>query len=128
MPRLQDRCAYVPRAQQAAVAAAQQQAAAALGHTLGIPGSPFQAFAPHSTASLYGFQQPPQQFTNSNFSAGFNSPMHEGVDPLSINNRCVYLGQLAEEVTTEEICNAVRGGQLLQIKYIQEKHIAVRVR
>jgi hypothetical protein len=107
------------------VAAAQQQAAAALGHTLVLPNSPFQAFAPHSASSLYGFPPSPQ-YANGSFSAGYPSSMNEGVDALSVNNRCVYLGQLADEVTTEEICNAVRGGQLLQIKYIQEKHIAVR--
>lgn len=112
-----DRCAYVPRAQQAAVQAAQQQAAAALGHTLGMPGAPFQAFNPLSPATLY--------------SSNFHSPVSrqtgfENQDPYNntMSNRCVYIGSLPEEATTSDICDAIRGGLVAQIRYLQDKHYA----
>jgi hypothetical protein len=111
------------------VAAAQQQAAAALGHTLGLPGSPFQAFQPQSPAALYAYPSPHFQQNSAGFTAGFTPhPTHDGGDVIPANNRCIYFGQLADEVTTEDICNAVRGGQLLQVKFIPDKHIAVSFR
>ncbi|MEI4872661.1 hypothetical protein Q8G47_28450, partial [Klebsiella pneumoniae] len=38
-------------------------------------------------------------------------------------NRTIYLGNIHPEVTTEEICNIIRGGILQQIRYIPDKHI-----
>ncbi|KAJ9118109.1 hypothetical protein QFC22_004008 [Naganishia vaughanmartiniae] len=142
-----DRCAYVPRAQQAAVQAAQQQAAAALSHTLGLPGAPFQAFNPLSPAALYSadFSNPVyaqsgmlNAIVNSANAAGPSSgpinraefgnvmgdharpPMNGGQSP----NRCLYLGNLPEDATTSDICDAIRGGLLLSVKYTPEKHYA----
>ena len=42
-------------------------------------------------------------------------------------NRTVYLGNIHPETTTEDLCNAIRGGVLQSIRYMQDKHIAVRV-
>lgn len=39
-------------------------------------------------------------------------------------NRTLYIGNIHPEATCEEICNAIRGGNLLQIRYLQDKHIA----
>ena len=40
-------------------------------------------------------------------------------------NRTVYLGNIHPETTTEDLCNAIRGGVLQSIRYMQDKHIAV---
>jgi hypothetical protein len=41
-------------------------------------------------------------------------------------NRTVYLGNIHPETTTEDLCNAIRGGVLQSMRYMPEKHIAVR--
>ena len=41
-------------------------------------------------------------------------------------NRTVYLGNIHPETTTEDLCNSIRGGVLQSIRYMQDKHIAVR--
>ncbi len=40
-------------------------------------------------------------------------------------NRTVYLGNIHPETSTEDLCNAIRGGVLQSIRYMQDKHIAV---
>ena len=40
-------------------------------------------------------------------------------------NRTVYLGNIHPETTTEDLCNAIRGGVLQSLRYMQDKHIAV---
>ena len=42
-------------------------------------------------------------------------------------NRTVYLGNIHPETTTEDLCNAIRGGVLQSVRYMQDKHIAVSV-
>ncbi|KAG2234527.1 hypothetical protein BDF21DRAFT_414889 [Thamnidium elegans] len=42
----------------------------------------------------------------------------------AIANRTIYLGNIHPDTTTEDICNAIRGGILSQLKFIPEKHIA----
>lgn len=37
--------------------------------------------------------------------------------------RTVYLGNLSEDTKVEDLCNAVRGGLLHNVKYMPEKHI-----
>ena len=46
-----------------------------------------------------------------------------GNQPL---NRTIYLGNIHPETTTEDLCSAIRGGVLQGIRYMQDKHIAVR--
>lgn len=98
-----DRCAYVPKNQHQ-----QQQhnmAAAAMG----------------SMAANYG------GFGGyGNDAAGSLSPlvMAASGDPnAQPGNRTVYLGNIHPDITTEEICNAIRGGILQEIRYIPDKHI-----
>ncbi|KIM53366.1 hypothetical protein SCLCIDRAFT_439451 [Scleroderma citrinum Foug A] len=39
-------------------------------------------------------------------------------------NRTVYLGNIYPETTTEDLYNAIRGGVLQSMRYMQDKHIA----
>ncbi|RSH93879.1 hypothetical protein EHS25_006531 [Saitozyma podzolica] len=119
-----DRCAYVPKAQQAAVQAAQAQAMAAVqSQHSQMPNSPYTPFTPMSPSF------------NSFSPTGFNSPGFAGatgmasvpggwVDPNAAGNRTVYVGNLHPDTTTEELCNNIRGGQLQQVKHLREKNIA----
>jgi RNA recognition motif-containing protein len=93
-----DRCAYVPKAQQAAVQAAQAQAAAAISSQ-----TPFTPFT-----SPFSYPSPPAFHPFDN----------------QAGNRCVYLGGIHHEATVEDLCNAIRGGMLQQIRYLADKHIA----
>jgi hypothetical protein len=105
-----DRCAYIPKSQQAAAQAAQavaaqslvaQSAAASLSPINTSVGG-FGAFGPYSPFAAEGFGVP------------------------GTANRTVYLGNIHPETTTEDLCNAIRGGVLQSIRYMQDKHIAVR--
>jgi RNA recognition motif-containing protein len=42
----------------------------------------------------------------------------------SATSTTVYLGNIHPDTTCEEICNAIRGGILYQIRYLDDKHIA----
>lgn len=116
--------------------AAQQQAAAALGHTLGMPGAPFQAFNPQSPAALYSRSFAPPYGPNGYAGSGMTSPVtggaqangSDGMDPNggAFGNRCVFMGNLPEDATGEDIANAVKGGLVTQIRHLTEKNIAVR--
>jgi hypothetical protein len=99
-----DRCAYVPKSQQVAAHAAQAAAAQSLvAQTSGLSPGAFSPFG--------------GQFTPSDIMSGA-----AGVQGL---NRTVYLGNIHPETTTEDLCNAIRGGVLQSIRYMQDKHIAV---
>ena len=52
------------------------------------------------------------------------NPNLVGIPLDNIGNRTVYLGNLSEETTAEELCNAIRGGILQSIRYLSDKHIA----
>ncbi|KAI7827470.1 hypothetical protein BC939DRAFT_394871 [Gamsiella multidivaricata] len=39
-------------------------------------------------------------------------------------NRTIYLGNISDETTCEELCNIIRGGILSNIRYLPQKHIA----
>ncbi|CAL1711477.1 unnamed protein product [Somion occarium] len=112
-----DRCAYIPKSQQAAAQAAQAAAA--------------QSLVAQSAASLTPIQT--QQLGG--FGGGFAaSPMTPylpfGAEALSglagtqALNRTVYLGNIHPETTAEDLCNAIRGGVLQSLRYMQDKHIA----
>jgi hypothetical protein len=100
-----DRCAYIPKSQQVAAQAAQAAAAQSLvaqSATLG-PGAGPNPFG--SPFSPYPFA----------------TDMTGGQSP----NRTVYLGNIHPETTAEDLCNAIRGGVLQSVRYMQDKHIAV---
>lgn len=41
----------------------------------------------------------------------------------NLGNRTVYLGNLHQDLTIEEICNVVRGGLLQSIRFLKERHV-----
>lgn len=105
-----DRCAYVPKSQQAAAQAAQAAAAQSLvaqsavmsplqgQGSFGSPMASYMPFAPDGMQGLNG---------------------NQGL------NRTIYLGNIHPETSAEDLCNAIRGGVLQSIRYMQDKHIAV---
>lgn len=79
--------------------------------------------------------QPPQPQLSS--SAALLSPQFDMLTGLPIiyshpidhslggvANRTVYLGNIHPDTTAEDICNAIRGGILSQIRFMPDKHIA----
>ena len=70
----------------------------------GVPFSPFSPYSPDALGGMAG--------------------MAGGVGAQGLN-RTVYLGNIHPETTTEDLCNAIRGGVLQSIRYMQDKHIAV---
>lgn len=109
-----DRCAYIPKSQQAA--AQQAQAAAAQSLVAQQAMSPQQAnFTPFNQYAAAPFT-PVDMMNAGNMSNGM------GVQAM---NRTVYLGNIHPETTCEDLCNAIRGGVLQSIRYMQDKHIAV---
>lgn len=129
-----DRCAYIPKSQQAAAQQAQAAAAQSLvaqsaaaaamsspqsampqsaGGLNGGYGSPFSPYAPFSPA-VDALQQAMVAASAVNGGGGV-----QGM------NRTVYLGNIHPETTPEDLCNAIRGGVLQSIRYMQDKHIAV---
>lgn len=111
-----DRCAYIPKSQQAA--AQQAQAAAAQSLVAQQAMSPQQAnfsFTPYGGPSFT-----PVDMMNA-------GNMANGMGGVQAMNRTVYLGNIHPETTPEDLCNAIRGGVLQSIRYMQDKHIAVCV-
>ena len=104
-----DRCAYIPKSQQAAAQAAQAAAAQSLV-------AQSAALSPINTSQPFSPFSPYSPFT----------PDAMGVAGNQGLNRTVYLGNIHPETTTEGLCNAIRGGVLQSIRYMQDKHIAVR--
>ncbi|KAG8693083.1 hypothetical protein FRC09_010754 [Ceratobasidium sp. 395] len=108
-----DRCAYVPKSQQT-----QGNAMATAAATAGLTGfTPFSPMAPTGAfgLSVPGFESPTSPaFAMAAAAAAAGSQM----------NRTVYLGNIHPETTSEDLCNAIRGGVLQSIRYMQDKHIA----
>ncbi|TFK66058.1 hypothetical protein BDN72DRAFT_871651 [Pluteus cervinus] len=103
-----DRCAYVPKSQQVAAQQAQAAAAQSLVAQSAAALSPATAFSPFSP-----------------YAQGPFSPVDAmGAAGVQGMNRTVYLGNIHPETTTEDLCNAIRGGVLQSIRYMQDKHIA----
>ncbi|KAH9959088.1 hypothetical protein BC827DRAFT_1269098 [Russula dissimulans] len=103
-----DRCAYIPKLQPAAAQAAQAVAAQSL-----VAQSAVASLSPINTSvGDFGSFAPYSPFTP------------EGFGVLGSANRTVYLGNIHPETITEDLCNAIRGGVLQSIRYMQDKHIA----
>ncbi|KZT69649.1 hypothetical protein DAEQUDRAFT_669034 [Daedalea quercina L-15889] len=106
-----DRCAYIPKSQQAAAQAAQAAAAQSLvAQSAAASLSPLQSNGPSFASPL----TPYMPF----------SPDGLGGMATQALNRTVYLGNIHPETSTEDLCNAIRGGVLQSIRYMQDKHIA----
>lgn len=105
-----DRCAYIPKSQQVAAQAAQAAAAQSLVAQTSVMSPVQQSAGPFSPFSPFGSPFSPADMGGS-----------QGL------NRTVYLGNVHPETTTEDLCNAIRGGVLQSIRYMQDKHIAVGI-
>ena len=112
-----DRCAYIPKSQQVAA----QQAQAAAAQSLVAQSAAVAALTPQSAAA--GFSPFSPYATPFSPVDGLTAG---GVAGMQGMNRTVYLGNIHPETTTEDLCNAIRGGVLQSIRYMQDKHIAVR--
>lgn len=113
-----DRCAYIPRNQQQPSTQA-LRTAAAIAASSGYPYS-MAGFSP-SAAAAFLSSSTYDNYLNPQVS---NNNLIGGVPLDNIGNRTVYLGNLSEETTAEELCNAIRGGILQSIRYLSDKHIA----
>ncbi|KAG6334793.1 hypothetical protein ID866_4300, partial [Astraeus odoratus] len=115
-----DRCAYVPKSQQAAAQAAQAAAAQSLVAAQSATLSPGAGPNPFGASPFAGPFSPYAAFApdGMNLAAGAAGMGMQGM------NRTVYLGNIHPETTTEDLCNAVRGGVLQSVRYMQDKHIA----
>jgi RNA recognition motif-containing protein len=102
-----DRCAYIPKSQQAAAQSAQVAAAQSLMA---------QSAVSPTTANPFTSPFSPFPFSPADASGGAAGP--QGL------NRTVYLGNVHPETSAEDLCNAIRGGVLQSIRYMQDKHIA----
>ncbi|GBE80780.1 hypothetical protein BKA93DRAFT_817096 [Sparassis latifolia] len=108
-----DRCAYIPKSQQAAAQAAQAAAAQSLvAQSAAATLTPLQAAQPNPFAS------PLSPYM------AFSPDALQGMTGSQGLNRTVYLGNIHPETTTEDLCNAIRGGVLQSLRYMQDKHIA----
>ncbi|KAI7905348.1 uncharacterized protein BX663DRAFT_430715 [Cokeromyces recurvatus] len=48
----------------------------------------------------------------------------QAANPNSNLQRTLYFGNIHPEATCEDICNVIRGGNILQIRYLPDRHIA----
>jgi len=112
-----DRCAYVPRREQVAASAAQVAAAQSLvasqgGYNIGVGmGIPSLGGGDMANGGVVGGNQ-------AGLLAAAAAAAQTGM------NRTIYLGNIHPDTSSEDICNAVRGGVLQSIRYMPEKHIA----
>lgn len=109
-----DRCAYVPKSQQAAAAAAQVAAAQSLvaqSAAASLQNLAHNAFSPYSEI--------PATPVGAAMLASMAATGGTGL------NRTVYLGNIHPETTIEDLCNAIRGGVLHSMRFMPDKHIAV---
>ncbi|EJT97004.1 hypothetical protein DACRYDRAFT_59730 [Dacryopinax primogenitus] len=106
-----DRCTYVPKGQKMQPQIPQQPLIPAAAIAAAVNMGQNIPFNPAGT---------PQQFMQvpGSLAAGFGA---SGAVP---NMRTVYLGNIHPDTTTEDLCNAVRGGVLQSVRYMKDKHIA----
>ncbi|KAI0090552.1 hypothetical protein BDY19DRAFT_717398 [Irpex rosettiformis] len=108
-----DRCAYIPKSQQAAAQAAQAAAAQSLVAQSAAALSPI-----NTNAVAFGAASPLTPYLPFSPADALNNLSQQSL------NRTVYLGNIHPETTTEDLCNAIRGGVLQSLRYMQDKHIA----
>lgn len=113
-----DRCAYIPKS---------QQPNGVNQHTPQIGQTQLNALSAMSAAF-----PPMTPFPSATFPVGipgFDSPTSPAFAAMAVAgqqlNRTVYLGNIHPETNTEDLCNAIRGGVIQSIRYMQDKHIAV---
>ncbi|KAG5457775.1 MAG: hypothetical protein BJ554DRAFT_2132, partial [Olpidium bornovanus] len=84
-------------------------------------------FGPTAFQNPMGFPEtfaPGQDFQMPDTTGAMPSFPVSVLDMTAGGNRSVYLGGIHPDATCEDICNAIRGGILNQIRYLSDKHIA----
>lgn len=109
-----DRCAFVPKTTPAAQAA-MNVAGSTLVQSSPALFSPFSPFSPYDNGAS-------NQAATMALMAAAAGGMSPGAGAL---NRTVYLGNIHPDTTTEDLCNAIRGGVLQSIRFMEDKRIAV---
>ncbi|KAI9272182.1 hypothetical protein EDC94DRAFT_655590 [Helicostylum pulchrum] len=71
-----------------------------------------------------GFGQQQQQQMGYDAYNGYNTMPANPMVPSTNVLRTLYVGNIHPDTKTEDLCNSIRGGNLLQIRYLPEKHIA----
>ncbi|KAI9356098.1 hypothetical protein BD770DRAFT_109868 [Pilaira anomala] len=73
----------------------------------------------------FGFQGFGQQMGGYDAYGGYN-PMQNANSMVASAAvlRTLYIGNIHPETKTEDICNTIRGGNLVQVRFLPEKHIA----
>lgn len=72
----------------------------------------------------FGFQPFSQQMGYDAY-GGYNAMQTANpMVPSATILRTLYIGNIHPDCKTEDICNTIRGGNLLRVRYIPEKHIA----
>ncbi|KAK7691833.1 hypothetical protein QCA50_005237 [Cerrena zonata] len=115
-----DRCAYIPKSQQAAAQAAQAAAAQSLVAQSTAALTPIQTQGLGFGAGAGGFANSPL----TPYMTPFTTEALNGLAGTQALNRTVYLGNIHPETTAEDLCNSIRGGVLQSLRYMQDKHIA----
>ncbi|KAI8984242.1 hypothetical protein BDF20DRAFT_858795 [Mycotypha africana] len=80
-----------------------------------------------AVAAAAGFGLPTAAAYGLNFDPyGINAAAAYGLPPSAgpMQQRTLYLGNLHEDTTVEDICNQMRGGNIVQIRHLREKRIA----
>ena len=123
-----DRCAYVPKNQHGGFGmnngfAPFSPAATSFGMNSPATGTfgSFPQLGINSAVTGSGFESGTP--TSPAFPMGIGMNMAQGTG--GAGNRTVYLGNIHPETSMEDLCNAIRGGVLQSIRYMQDKHIAV---
>jgi hypothetical protein len=92
-----------------------------------VPSSPYFSANANPFAPGQGHHQnlhymaKPHSHPHANGTGNGNGHSHANNSP----KRIVYLGNIPEEATVEDLCNAIRGGNLQNIRYLPEKKCAV---
>ena len=116
-----DHCVYAPKSQQAAAQAAQAAAVESLvaqSVMLSLGAGP-SLFGVNTFGSSFS---PYNVFVPDGMNLAAAGATGRGMQGM---NRTVYLGNIHPETTTEDLCNAIHGGMLQSMRYMQDKHIVV---
>jgi RNA recognition motif-containing protein len=82
-------------------------------------------------SNVLGYQNPYGNPVAGNFSfdpysmnAGYGMQGPGGAPSTSHLQRTLYIGNIHHDATAEDLCNVIRGGNLIQVRLLPEKHIA----
>lgn len=127
---IQDRCAFVPKTQannveitmrQACMAAEAEIGRAHFGNMYSPDMAKYNNPAAFNPAAFNPMWSRPGQSPFGTPNANHTGPDHNFSSP----KRSVFLGNIPESATNEDLCNVIRGGNLEHIRYLPAKQCAV---